>query len=79
MNVKTNNKLVVTPQLSGSGFGGLLNTMLTSVTHVRGFKPGQSLRIFRSKNPHHAFLRMGRKSVCPMSLFEASKRPYNYR
>jgi hypothetical protein len=28
------------------GFGGLVVSMLTSVTQVRGFKPGRSSRIF---------------------------------
>jgi hypothetical protein len=32
-----------------SGFGGLVISMLASVTHVRGFKPGRSRPIFRAK------------------------------
>jgi hypothetical protein len=50
------------------GFGGLVVSMLASGTRVRGFEPGQSLRIFFGrKNPQHAFLRKGSKAVCPMS------------
>jgi hypothetical protein len=50
-----------------SGFGGLVASMLASGTRVHGFKPGRSRRIFRAKNPQHAFLRRGSKAVCPMS------------
>jgi hypothetical protein len=40
---------------------------LASGIQVRGFKPGRSRRIFFGrKNPQHAFLRKGRKAVCPM-------------
>jgi hypothetical protein len=35
-------------------------------TKVRGFTPGPSRRIFRAKNPQHAFLRRGSKAVGPM-------------
>jgi hypothetical protein len=54
-----------------SGFGGLVVSMLASVTRVRGFKPGRSRRIFSgekilsmpsfgrevSRSPHVADLR----------------------
>jgi hypothetical protein len=40
-----------------SGFGGIVVSMLSSGTQVRGFKPGQSRRFFGRKNPQHAFLR----------------------
>jgi hypothetical protein len=51
-----------------SDFGGLVVSMLASVTQVCGFKPGRSRRIFQGeKNPLHAFLRRGIKAVCPMS------------
>jgi hypothetical protein len=50
------------------GFGGLMVSMLASGTQVRGFKPGQSRRIFQGeKNSQHAFLRRGSKAVGPMS------------
>jgi hypothetical protein len=43
-------------------------SVLAFGTQVRGFKPGQSRRIFKGeKNPQHAFLRRGSKAVCPMS------------
>jgi hypothetical protein len=48
-------------------FGGLVVSMLASGTQVRGFKPGQSHRIFRAKNPQLAFLLRRRKTVCLMS------------
>jgi hypothetical protein len=32
-----------------SGFGGLKVSMLASGTHVRGFKPGRSRRIFQGE------------------------------
>jgi hypothetical protein len=55
-------------RLNGSGFVGLVISMLASGTRVRGFKPGQSRRIFSGeKNPQHTFLRKGSKAVCPMS------------
>jgi hypothetical protein len=51
-----------------SGFGGLVVSMLASGTQDRGFKPGQSRRIFSGvKNPKHAFLRKGSKAVGPVS------------
>jgi hypothetical protein len=46
----------IQPELNGFpsskgkvGFGGLVVNMLASGTQVRGFKPGQSSRIFRAK------------------------------
>src|SRR5215475_1515485 len=50
-----------------SGFGGLVVSMLASGNQVRGFKPDRSRWIFGRKNPQHAFLRKGSKTVCPMS------------
>jgi hypothetical protein len=38
-------------------------SVLAFGTQVRGLNPGRS----RRKNPQHAFLRMGSKTVCPMS------------
>jgi hypothetical protein len=48
------------PNNYGSGFGGLMVSMLASGTQNRGFAPGR-------KNPQQAFLRKGSKAVCPMS------------
>jgi len=43
-------------------------SLLAFGTQIRGFKPGRSRRIFRTKkNPQHAFLRKGSKAVGPMS------------
>ena len=50
-----------------SDFGGLGVSVLASGTRVRGFKSGRSRRIFRAKNPQHAFLRRGSKAVGTMS------------
>jgi hypothetical protein len=51
-----------------SGFGGLGVSVLASGTQVRGFKPGQSRRIFKGgKILKHAFLRKVSKAVGPMS------------
>jgi hypothetical protein len=51
-------------EVSESGFGGPVVTMLTSGTQDRGFEPvGYLGRI----SPQHAFLRRGSKAVCPMS------------
>ena len=49
-----------------SGFGGLVVSMLASGTKDRGFEPGRSRRIFRAKNPQHAFLG-GEVKPSPMS------------
>jgi hypothetical protein len=35
-------------KMYGSGFGGLVVSMLASGTQVRGLKPGRSRRIFRA-------------------------------
>jgi hypothetical protein len=50
-----------------SAFCGLVVSMLASGTQDCGFEPSQSHRIFRAKNPQHAFLWRGSKAVCPMS------------
>jgi hypothetical protein len=53
--------------------------VLASGTQDRGFKPGRGCRIFRAKNPQHAFLRRGSKAVCPMSqICGMLKTPGNY-
>jgi hypothetical protein len=52
-----------------SSVGGLVVSVLASVSQDRGFKPGRSRRIFRRKNPQHAFLRGGSKAVCQCHLF----------
>jgi hypothetical protein len=44
------------------GLGGLVVSMLASGTRVRGFKPDRN-----RKNPQHAFLWKGNKSVGPVS------------
>jgi hypothetical protein len=44
----------------GSGFGGLVVSMLVSSTQVHGFK-------LCGSRPQHAFLWKGSKAVCPMS------------
>jgi hypothetical protein len=51
----------------GSGFGGLVVSMLASGTQVLGFKPDRSHQIFWAKNPWHAFLHRECKAVGPMS------------
>jgi len=43
------------------------SSVLAFSTQVRGFKLGRSRRIFRAKNPQHAFLQRGSKAVGPMS------------
>jgi hypothetical protein len=54
-----------------SGTGGLAVSMLASGTQDRGF-PGV-------KNPEHAFLRKGSKTVCPMpQICGMLKEPSNY-
>jgi hypothetical protein len=61
-----------------SGFSSLMVSMLASGTQDRGFAPGR--RIFRAKNPQHAFLRKGSKAVCPMSqICGMLKNPKIYR
>ena len=53
------------------GFGGLVVSMLTSGTRVRGFKPG---RFFgHLKNPPHAFLRRGSERMCVPALWHAKE------
>jgi hypothetical protein len=53
--------------------------MLASGTQDREFKPGRSRRIFRAKNPQHAFLRRESKAVCPMSqICDMLKNPTIY-
>jgi len=42
-------------------------SVLAFSTQVCGFKPCRSRRIFRTKNPQHAFLRRGSKAAGPMS------------
>jgi hypothetical protein len=43
------------PSACLSGFGGLVVSALASGTHVRGFKPGRSRRIFRAKKSSARF------------------------
>jgi hypothetical protein len=58
----------VVSNVSQSGFGGLVVSMLASGKQDRVFKPGRSRRIFSGvKNPKHAFLRKGSKAVGPVS------------
>jgi hypothetical protein len=54
-------------------------SLLVFGTQVRGFKPGHSRRIFKNeKNPQHAFLWRGSKTVCPMIpriMWKADSKP----
>jgi hypothetical protein len=59
-----------------SGFGRLV---LTSGTQDRGFAPGRSRRIFRAKNPQHAFLRKESKAVFPMSQILKWRKKASFR
>ena len=54
-------------------------SVLAFSTQVCGFKPGRNRRIFRAKNPQHAFLRRGSKAVGPSRRFAACKRSLNLR
>jgi hypothetical protein len=64
---------------TSSGFGGLVVSMLASGIQDRQFAPGWSRRIFRAKNPQHAFLPKESKAVCPMSqTYGMSKNPIIY-
>jgi hypothetical protein len=77
----SNDGSTITPGTSSpkSGIGGLVVSMMASVTQDRGFAPDQSLRIFRAKNSQHVFLRKGSKAVCPMSqICGMSKNPIIY-
>jgi hypothetical protein len=66
--------------LTTSGLDGLVVSRLASGTHDCGFAPGRSRRIFRAKNPQHAFLRKGSKAACPMSqICGMLKNPIIYR
>jgi hypothetical protein len=50
-------------------FSQHLQCALAFGTQVRGFKPGQSRRIFQGeKNPQRAFVRKGSKTMSPISL-----------
>ena len=50
------------------GFGGLVVSMLASGTQVWGVQTRpKPLDFYGRKNPQHAFLRRGRKIICPMS------------
>ena len=42
-------------------------SVLAFITKNRRLKPGRNRRIFRAKNPQHAFLQRGSKAVGPIS------------
>jgi hypothetical protein len=46
----------------------------TLVPKFAGSNPAEAFGFFGRKNPQHAFLRRGSKTVCPMSCFTACKR-----
>jgi hypothetical protein len=66
--------------LVGSGFGGLVVSMLASGTQDRGLLPAETVGFFGRKKPQHAFLRKVSKAVCPMSqICGMLKSPIIYR
>ena len=51
-----------------SGFGGLEVACWPLVPKFAGSNPAEAVGFFQGeKNPQHAFLRKGRKVLCPMS------------
>jgi len=55
-------------------------SVLPLSTQVRGLKPSRSRQEFSGrKDPQHAFLRRGSKTVGPVSQFAARKRSLNWR
>ena len=73
----------------GSGFGGLVVSVLASGTQDRGFEPlvpkiagsnpAEAVGFFGRKSPQHAFLRRGSKAVRPMpQICGMLKTPGNY-
>ena len=54
-------------------------SILAFSTQVCGFKPGRSRRIFRAKNPQHAFLRREVKPSVPYRRFAGCKRSLHLR
>jgi hypothetical protein len=49
------------------GFGGLEDACWPLVPKFAGSNPAKAIRIFRAKNPQHAFLWRGSKAGGPMS------------
>jgi hypothetical protein len=63
-----------------SGFGGLVVSMLASGTQERGFAPGRSRPIFRTKKSSACLPSEEKKAVCPMSqICGMLKNPIIYR
>jgi hypothetical protein len=62
-----------------SGFGGLEVACWPLVPKFAGSNPAEAVGFYGQKNPQHAFLRRGSKTVCPMSSFAACKRTKKWR
>jgi hypothetical protein len=62
-----------------SGFGDLEVACWPLVPKFAGSNPAEVVGFLGRKNPQHAFLRRGRKAVCPMSCFTACKRTQRWR
>jgi hypothetical protein len=50
-----------------SSFGGLGVACWPLVPKFAGSNPAEAVGFLRAKNPQHAFLQRGSKTVCPMS------------